>query len=65
MGLIRNQVWNFHDFLVGEFSLGMFNNVHLTINCSTDPSVLLFSMDNVQPGVLEQYSELNGEFGAS
>ena len=64
MVLIRCQVWNFHDILIGEFRLRLCDDVHLTYDFPKDPSALLLSMDNVQPGVLEQYSELDGELGS-
>jgi hypothetical protein len=65
VGLIRDQAWNFPGVLVGEFRLRSFDDIHLTSGSLKDPSALLFTMDNEQPGVLGQYSELSGELGAS
>jgi hypothetical protein len=61
MVVIRDQVWDFPGILVGEFRLRLFDDVHLTSDSPKDPSALLFTMGNEQPGVLGQYSELNGE----
>jgi hypothetical protein len=61
MVVIRGQVWGFPGILAGEFRLLLFDDVHLTSESPKDPSALRFSMGNEQPGVLGQYSELNGE----
>lgn len=42
----------------------LFDDAHLTSDSPKAPSASLFTMDNEQPGVLVQYSELNGELGA-
>jgi hypothetical protein len=43
----------------------VFDDAHLTSDSPKDPSALLFTIDNQQPGDLGQYSQLNGELGAS